>query len=256
MDRRIGAQFYTLRDFIQTIEDFDTTCEKVAQIGYRIIQISGTPLPAGEMRAVADRHGLKTVVTHRGFQDFVNNVDEIIEYNRTLGSEFCGVGCMPQEYTKSPQALSDFIQKVNRAAEKIGAAGLHFAYHNHGFEFAKMDGKTIMDRLLEETDPENVSLIVDTYWVHFGGVNPADFIRKVGKRAALMHFKDYAMDREKVHQQKMAEIGQGNLDWDGIIKACEEVGTRWALVEQDICERDPFESMKMSYDFLKTKGFH
>ena len=255
MDRRIGAQFYTLRDYIQTIEDFDTTCKKVAEIGYQVIQISGTPLPAREMRAVTDQYGLKTVVTHRGFQDFVANIDEIIEYNRILGSEYCGVGSMPGEYRESQENLADFIQKANKAAEEIRAAGMTFAYHNHAFEFARMDGKTIMDRLLEETDPENVSFIVDTYWVQFGGVNPADFIKKVGKRAALLHFKDYAMDQKIVHQQKMAEVGQGNLDWDGIIKACDEAGTKWALVEQDTCERSPFESMKISYEFLKTKGF-
>lgn len=255
MDRRIGAQYYTLRDSIQNIEDFDTTCKKVAEIGYQVIQISGTPLPAEAMRKVTDKYGLKTVVTHRGFPDFVKNVDEIIAYNRILDSEFCGIGSMPFEYTENRETLADFIQKTNQAAEKIKKAGMTLAYHNHAFEFAKIDGKTIMDWLLEETDPENVQFTVDTYWVQFGGVNPADFIRKVGKRAALIHFKDFAMDQKEIHKQKMAEVGQGNLDWDGIIKACEEAGAKYALVEQDICERDPFESMKMSYEFLKTKGF-
>ena len=256
MDRRIGAQYYTLRDYIQNTEDFDTTCKKVADMGYQVIQISASPLPAKEMRKITDKYGLKTVVTHRGFEDFVKNVDEIIEYNRILDSEFCGIGCMPFEYTENKDTLDDFIQKTNRAAEKIKKAGMTLAYHNHAFEFAKIHGKTIMDWILEETDPENVQFTVDTYWVQFGGVNPADFIRKVGKRAALVHFKDFAMDQKEINKQKMAEVGQGNLDWDGIIKACDEVGTKWALVEQDICERNPFDSMKMSYEFLKLKGFH
>lgn len=255
MDRRIGAQYYTLRDHIQNIKDFDAACKKVAEIGYQVIQISGTPLPAKEMYQVTETYGLKTVVTHKGFEDFVNRTDEVIEYNQILGSEFCGIGCMPWEYTENRETLEDFIQKTNRAAEQIKKAGMTLAYHNHAFEFAKLDGKTIMDWILEETDPENVRFTVDTYWVQFGGVNPADFIRKVGARASLVHFKDFAIDQKEHSRQKMAEIGQGNLDWDGIIAACDDVGTKWALVEQDICERDPFESLKMSYEFLKTKGF-
>lgn len=255
MDRRIGAQYYTLRDYTQTLKDFEQTCKKVANIGYQIIQISGTPLPAREMRAVTDHYGLKTVVTHRGFQDFVTNTKEIIEYNQVLGSDYCGVGSMPAEYTKTEDTLADFIKKANKSAKEIHDTGLTFAYHNHAFEFAKINGKTIMDRLLEDLDQENVCFILDTYWIQYGGINPADFIRRVQKRAALIHFKDYAIDHETVHKQKMAEVGEGNLDWDGIIKACDEADTKWALVEQDICERDPFESMKMSYEFLKRKGF-
>ncbi|MGN0249881.1 MAG: sugar phosphate isomerase/epimerase family protein [Oliverpabstia sp.] len=256
MDRRIGAQYYTLRDYIKNIEDFDSTCKKIAEIGYQIIQISASPLLAQEMRTVTDKYNLKTVVTHKGFSDFVTNVEDVIEYNRLLDSDFCGIGCMPFEYTENIETLSDFIQKTNQAAEKIKAAGMTLVYHNHAFEFAKIDGKTIMDWILEETDPENVQFIVDTYWVQYGGANPADFIRKVGKRAALVHFKDFAIDQKEINRQKMAEVGQGNLDWDSIIKTCDESGTKWALVEQDICERDPFDSMKMSYDFLKTKGFY
>ena len=255
MDRRIGAQFYTLRDYIQNIEDFDTTCKKVAEMGYQIIQISGTPLPAKEMREVIDQYGLKTVVTHRGFPDFVKDVDEIIEYNQILGSEFCGVGSMPFEYTKSQEALEEFIEKANQAAEKIQEAGMTFAYHNHAFEFIKWNGRTIMERLIEGLDAEKVSFIVDTYWLQYGGVNPAAFIRRLGKRAAVLHFKDYAMVPGEFQKQTMAEVGQGNLDWDDIFAACEEAGAKWALVEQDVCAGSPFDSMKLSYDFLKAKGF-
>ena len=255
MDRRIGAQYFTLRDFTKTIEDFDATCKKVAEMGYQVVQISGTPLKAADMRPILDKYGLKTIVTHRGFQDFVDNIDEIIEYNKTLGAEYCGVGSMPGEYIKSANSVTDFIQKMNKAAEAISEAGMTFAYHNHAFEFGKIDGKYIMDRLIEESDPEKVAFIVDTYWVQFAGVDAAKFVKRLGKRAAVMHFKDLMIDLDAPFAASMAEVGYGNLDWDSIIEACDEAGAKWAMVEQDICKRDPFESMKMSYEFLKTKGF-
>ncbi len=69
-----------------------------------------------------------------------------------------------------------------------------------------------------------------------------------------VHFKDLVI--EKDNSPVMGEIGRGNLAWDEIIHACDEAGTKWALVEQDICQGDPFESLQMSYDYLKTKGFY
>ena len=254
MDRSIGAQYYTLRESIKTIEDFEETCRKVKEIGYKIVQISGTPLEAAEMKAALDKYDLKVVVTHRNFDDFLSNLDEIMDYNKTLGCDICGIGSMPGRYRESNQGISEFIAGMNAAAKKLREAGLYLGYHNHAFEFAKFDGKMIMERLIEETDSENVKFIVDTYWLQVGGVNPAKYIKRIGERAMAVHFKDLIGTTD--NKQVMAEVGQGNLDWDEIIAACEEAGTKWALVEQDICQRDPFESMQMSYEFLKTKGFN
>lgn len=253
MDRQIGAQYYTLREFTKTIEDFDKTCRKVKEIGYKIVQISGTPLGATEMKAVLDKYGLKVATTHRSFDDFLNNLDEVMEYNRILGCELCGVGSMPPKYRDSAEGVSQFIKEMNEVAEKLKKEGLYFGYHNHAFEFVKFDGKFIMERLIEESDPDAVKFIVDTYWLQFGGLNPAKFIKKLGERAMVVHFKDLKMNlADKV---EMAEVGEGNLDWDDIIEACDESGAKWAMVEQDVCQRNPFESLKMSYDYLITKGF-
>ena len=254
MNRQIGAQYYTVRMSIKTIEDFEETCRKIKEIGYKIVQISGTPLGAAEMKEVLDQYGLKVVTTHRNFDDFLNNTEEIITYNKTLGCDLCGVGAMPHRYRNSVEGISQFIKEMNEVAAKIREAGLSFGYHNHAFEFVKFDGKFIMDRLIQESDPNAVKFIMDTYWLQFGGVNPVKFIKTLGDRAVAIHFKDLRMNLEG--KVEMAEIGEGNLDWDEIIAACDEAGAKWALVEQDICQRDPFESLRISYDYLKTKGFN
>lgn len=253
MDRQIGAQYFTLREFARTIEDFEETCRKVAEMGYKTVQISGTPLAAAEMKPILDKYGLKVVVTHRGYYDFRDHLEEIIDYNKTLGCEICGIGAMPEECRGSSEALSEFIEGINKAGRLLRKEGLFLGYHNHAFEFAKLDGKMTMDRLIEETDPEAVKFIVDTFWLQTGGMDPASYIRKLGNRAMAIHFKDLKANADNTTE--MAEVGEGNLDWDGIIKACDEAGAVWALVEQDVCKRSPFDSLKMSYDFLKSKGF-
>ena len=253
MDKRIGAQYFTLREYANTIEDFEETCKKVAEIGYKIVQISGTPLAAADMRPVLDKYGLKVVVTHRAYEDFRDHLEEIIDYNKTLGCEICGIGAMPGYSRESSENLSEFIEGINKAGRLLRKEGLYLGYHNHAFDFVKLDGKLIMERLMQETNPENVKFIVDTYWLQVGGMNPAGFIRNLGERAMAIHYKDLKPKADNTIE--MAEIGEGNLDWEEITKACEEAGARWVLVEQDICQRNPFESLKMSYDYLTTKGF-
>ena len=193
------------------------------------------------------------VVTHRAYDDFVEHINEIIDYNKTLGCEICGIGSMPVYCRDNIEHLNGFITGINKAGKLLLEEGLYLGYHNHAFEFTKMDGKMIMDRLIEETDSEAVRFIADTYWLQYGGINPECHIKKLGKRAMAVHFKDFKITLPNTIE--MAEIGQGNLNWDGIIEACEEAGTRWVLVEQDVCQRNPFESLKMSYDYLTAKGF-
>lgn len=253
MDKRIGAQYYTLREYATTLEAFEETCSKVSEIGYKLVQISGTPLGAAEMKEVLDRYGLEVVTTHRSFEDFQKDLGEVMNYNRTLGCKLCGIGSMPTWARESGENLSRFICEANEMADRLGEAGMYFGYHNHAFEFAKIDGVFIMDRLIEETDPRNFQFIVDTYWLQVGGMNPAAFIRRLGSRAMAIHFKDLRANVDNTTE--MAEIGVGNLDWDGIIEACEEAGAKWALVEQDICRHSPFECLKISYDYLTGKGF-
>lgn len=253
MDKRIGAQFYTLREYTRTISDFEETCRKVRDIGYQIVQISGTPLGAAEMKKVLDAYGLEVVTTHRSFDDFQNNLEEIMDYNRTLGCKLCGIGSMPGWARESGENLGRFLKEAGQIAARLRKEGLYFGYHNHAFEFAKVDGAYIMDRLLQETDPDNFRFIADTYWIQVGGMDPASFLEKLGGRAMAVHFKDLKVNTDNTTE--MAEVGEGNLDWDNIARVCEKTGVKWALVEQDTCRRDPFLSMKMSYTYLVGKGF-
>jgi len=256
MDKRIGAQFYTLRDFTQTIEEFDKTCKKISDIGYKIVQVSGTPLDAKEMRDVLDKYGLTAVTTHKGYDDFVKNIDKVIEYNKILGSDLCGLGAMSPDCWGSKEGMDGFISTINKVCEILKKENMYFGYHNHAFEFIKHDGKLSYDRLIEETDPETFNFIADTYWFQMGGKNPADVIKKLGKRAMAVHLKDFYVKKESWMEPNVCEVGSGNLDWTAILDACEEAGTRWALVEQDICLRDPFDCMKISYDFLAERGYN
>ena len=249
MSIKIGAQYYTIKDFCQTIEDFDESCKKVAEIGYKYIQLSGIGnFEASEIKPIIDKYGLEVVCTHRPAVNYLENLDKEIEFHKTLGIKICGLGCMPG-FNANPETVKNFVKDFTSVAEKLAQNGLTFAYHNHAFEFEKIDGKYVFDIITEAST--NFKFILDVYWLAFAGINPAKFIKKYADTLACVHFKDLKIvDNGPAY----AEIGNGNLEWDEIIAACEEVGVEYALVEQDICDGDPFDSLKISYDFLKSKG--
>ena len=250
MDKRIGAQLYTLREYTQNAEDFESTMKKLKEIGYKAVQISAVgPIPPEQMKEICDKYDLAITCTHRGFDEYVNDIDNMIDFHKKLGCDIPGIGAMPDQY-RTIEKIPEFVEKMNSIAEKMSEHGMHFSYHNHHFEFEKMEnGQLIMDYMIENG---KFDFILDAYWLSYAGVNPAKYIRKMGKKAIVIHYKDLAIVNKEV---VMSEVGEGNLDWDDIIAATEEAGSKWALVEQDVCRRDPFESMKMSYDYLTKKGF-
>jgi len=198
------------------------------------------------------------VATHRSYDDFVNRLDTVIDYNKTLGCDVCGLGIMPHDCATGDEKLDEFLKETDKICSELKKEKLFFGYHNHSLEYYKNDGKLVFDRLIEETDKEVFNFIVDTYWLQVGGKNPADVIRQLGKRAMIVHFKDYAVSREKWTVSEITEVGNGNLDWDSIIDACEKSNVRYALVEQDSnwMNNNPFEALEYSYSFLKGKGFN
>lgn len=248
---QIVAQLYTLRDFCKTEEDLSNTLKKVREIGYQAVQISGIgPVPNEKVRDIAEREGLDIAATHVSFENMKNDFKGVVAQHKLWNCEYVGLGGMPAEYRKSKEGFVKFAGEMSEIAKNFKDEGLKFIYHNHKFEFEKFDGKVGLQILMDESDRGSFGFEIDTYWVQAGGANPVEWINKAGTRMEVVHFKDMAIVSDK---QVYAEIGEGNLNWDEIIGACRKSGVKYFCVEQDLCLRDPFESMKMSFDFLSRK---
>lgn len=250
MDKRIGAQCYTIRDFIKTEKDLDESLKKLKDIGYQTVQLSGIgPIEPEIIKELCDKYGLEVICTHRGQEDYLENLEETIRYHKIIGCKIAGIGSIG-DYDRSAEGFRKFVKDFTPVSKRLKEEGITFAYHNHAFDFIKEDGKYLLDIILNESD---FDLILDVYWIAFSGIDPAKFIRKIGSRAKVLHFKDLICNKN--NKTDMAEVMNGNLDWDSIIAACEDAGCLAAMVEQDTCSGNPFDSLKISYNNLKTKGF-
>ena len=246
---KIGAQLYTVRDFTKTVPEIKETLAKIADIGYKSIQISALgPIEPKELRAIADENDLEVAITHSDRNRILNDTSALIEEHNILGCKHIGIGYFKFQ-TDSSESYDDFIKELEPAAKLIRKSGLKLHYHNHAFEFEKVGNITGFEYFVKNTDPDLWGFILDTYWVQYGGCNPTDMIYSMKDRINAIHLKDFAI---KDDTQRMAEIMEGNLDWKKILTACDDTGIEFGLVEQDTDWKvGPFESLQKSFDNLK-----
>lgn len=249
----LAAQLYTIREHTKTAQDFAASMKKIRQIGYTAVQVSAIgPIPPAEVKAILDGEGLTVCNTHISADRLLNDLPAVIEEHRLWNCKHVAIGSMPQAYrSEGADGYRRFAREAEEIGRKLHEAGLTFSYHNHAFEFQHFDGRTGLSIIYDETDPRYLQAEIDTYWVQFGGGDPAEWIRKMKGRMPVVHLKDMSIIDNK---QIMAEVGEGNLNWPAVLDACREAGVEWYAVEQDICQRDPFESLKISYENLRAMG--
>jgi len=202
------------------------------------------PVPARDTASCA---------THKPLEKLRDETQKQLDDHAALNCQYTAVGgYFPKAEEFTRENWDKFIADFNAVVEKLKGSPLKLGYHNHSHEFQHFGETRGMDILYEESDPVGFQFELDTYWVQHGGASPVAWINKCAGRLPVIHFKDMRINNER--SQYYCEVGRGNLDWAGIIAACEAADIEWYIVEQDVCEGDPFDSMKISFDNLKAMG--
>lgn len=280
---KIGVQMMMLKDKVQEVGAFETL-KKLTDIGFHAVEVSQIPMTAdnvGEMRRAKDELGMEfsslsaaiTVPEGTPNQSLTTEFDDIVNNCRTLETDMVRIGMMPFEAMFSLEALVEFSRQANDAAKRLAAEGVQLYYHNHHVEFAKFDGKMMLDIIREEA-PE-MRLEIDVHWVQRGGKDPVRTIEKYSGLVDLIHLKDYrigvmpqeayealqAGERDKFYQAftnivQFAEVGEGTLEWKEIIDTSIEAGAKYLLIEQDLhYGRDPYDCLITSRENLVALGY-
>ena len=245
---KIGLQLYTVRD--QMKADFEGTLARVAEIGYKEVEFAGyfdhTP---ADVRAILDRHGLTAPSTHVG-DTSPEAWKASLDAAKTIGHEYIVVPWIPQERRLTLDGWKRVAADFNRAAQAAHDAGLQFGYHNHDFEFPKLEGQVPYDVLLQNTDPKLVQLEIDLYWITKAGQDPLAYFSRWPGRVPLVHVKDSAGPPE----HKMMDVVQGKIDWKRIFAKKDQAGIKHAFVEHDQPPQ-PFDDIAVSYRNLSQLEF-
>ncbi|WP_257347274.1 sugar phosphate isomerase/epimerase family protein [Pseudalkalibacillus decolorationis] len=273
MSLELGLQLFSVRDELE--KDFVGTLQKVAEIGYKSVEffihdaskgmkIGG--MEANELKKVLNNLGLNAVSMHVDPLTDEDILEKAIQYNLEIGST--GIGCSIA-FFKNKQEVIDFAKALNKCGQKCRENGLAFYYHNHFQEFQKFDGQYVLDILLESTDESLVKSEFDTYWALRGGIDPVDYLKKLGSRCDLVHQKDLPATAKPVNAfevlgeekeigfdefigfskpEYFTEAGEGSMDIKSIIETIRQIGAaKYIFVEQDLTTKNQLESVELSY---------
>lgn len=252
-DTKIAVTLFNLREYCKTKADLEESLSKVKDIGYQVVQVSALPnLEPQDIKESLEKHGLFCCATHENLQTLTEGFNKVVEKLKILECDFTALASPPPEFFNA-DGMQSFIKTMEEIGKKYAEKGLKLGFHNHHHEFQRFDGKLFLEELYDNTDPAHVYAEIDTHWVARGGQDPAKWICKVKGRMPVVHFKDLMIIDTEPH---FCEVGEGNLHWDDILKACNESDVRWYVVEQDctIGERSIFESIKISYNNLVKMG--
>lgn len=249
---QIGAQLYSAHKRLQTLEDFDAGLKKVADIGYRSVQVSGTcPYEPEWLRDTLQKYGLICAITHINPARIIEETEAVVQQHAIFGCKNIGIGGMPNPMRGSLEGYEEFRKQFLPAALKIRDMGAKLHYHNHWFEFDRLDGKDVLQRILEDFPEDSIDFTLDLGWAAFGGQDVLALIDTLKGRLSRVHLKDYApmpADGSITTAAYLRPIYEGQLPYDDYIKALAKAGTEYMLVEQDYSyDEDEFECLRRSY---------
>lgn len=255
--KNIGLQLYSIRDSI--MKDVPAAVAKVGKMGYKFVEPAGYAdgkfygMEPAAFKALCESNGLSIISSHTGqvLPDSANLEktmtwwDACIDAHVAAGAKFIVQPFMGGEAYRSLDTLKRYCDYFNMIGEKCNAKGIRFGYHNHDKEFStKLDGQTIYDFMLANTDPKKVMFEMDLYWTIEGGASPVDYFNKYPGRFELWHIKD------------KEEIGaSGKIDFAAIWAEAAKSGMQYGVVEVEKYNFDEFTSCKMSIDFLNNAPY-
>lgn len=240
----IALQMYTVRNELE--KDYLGSLRKVAEIGYQGVEMELPPpgFSISQVKSHLAQVGLTWVGCHVEYEQISTQLERVLDL---LGEAGCKNLVLSYLEYHSLQEVIDAADRFNQVGKMCKSRGIQFLYHNHNHEFHQYDGKTILDTLLQSTDPELVKVELDTYWVQRAGVDPAKYLHGLKNRCPLLHIKDM----ESGPEQFFAEIGEGVLDFNAIFYEANLANVQWLIVEQDECRKPAFESITISFRNLQ-----
>ena len=280
---KIGVQAMMLKDSFAQIGAFETL-RKVSELGYNAVEVSQIPMDAKNVaeldRAQAelgmDVASLSVTMEKpvgRPGESLKDDLEKILDDAKRLDTKLLRIGMMPFSAMRNLESVVEFAKETNAYAERLQEEGIKLYYHNHHIEFAKFDGKYLLD-IINENSPA-MGLEIDVHWVARGGLDPVRTLDKYAGNTAMVHLKDYriGMMPEKAFGLldsgdmagfmsafrdivQFAEVGEGNLDFPSIIEHSLAAGAQYLLVEQDeLYGRTVWEALDTSRRNLVSMGF-
>lgn len=267
----IALQLYSVRE--DMARDFRGTLEKVKALGYEGVEFAGLFGQEPEaVRAMLDDIGLTAISAHVPVDELLGDTESVLKSYRTMGCRYVAIPWLDEARRPGTEQYPAFRKDLAALAESCKRLGLTLLYHNHDFEFVKVNGEYALDQMYREMPADLLQTELDTCWVHVAGEDPVEYLHKYAGRAPVVHLKDFVMPGKKPARMyelvgvesdgapaddaafEFRPVGYGAQDFPAILDAAVQAGASWVVVEQDqpSMGKTPMECAEMSIRYLDS----
>src|SRR5580658_1903726 len=259
-------QLYSVRAILP--KDYEGTLKQLSALGYREVEAAGffghTP---AQVKQAMEQAGLRCVSAHYSLAQLQPHVDEIIQFGKDLRLDYIvcaspglkdGSGVKaPSRADRESMTLGDWrwnAEQFNHIGERVHAAGMKFAYHNHTPEFRSENGVVFYDEVMRLTDPAKVSMELDCGWAVVAGANPVELLTRYSTRICMLHVKEFKLTgtTTAADPPPSTEMGRGTIDYRPIFEAAKKASIKHAFVEQEQFDLPPMEALKVDADYMRA----
>ncbi len=271
MSLPVAVQVFSVRD--DAARDLRGTLEAIKTMGYDGVEFAGLyGYAPAEIKQMCEEIGLVPISAHVPYVDMVNDAKGVLSQYAEIGCRYVAVPYLSPEHRPGKDEFPQVVENIAKIGQVAKELGIQLLYHNHEFEFMKLDGKYALDVLYDTVPADLLQTELDTCWVNVGGENPADYVRKYSGRAPVVHLKDFCGERsddmyELIGIERKAPpmpsnfefrpVGDGLQNLPEILAACEDAGSSWVVVEQDSPSMGltPMQCIAKSRENLKKLGY-
>ena len=257
---KVGLNLFSIRNLIKTEEDFLDTALKLRDMGYTCMQYSGGEFDPGRIKRVSDASDLPVCLTHVPYDRIVGDTEKLMEEHDTFGCRSIGLGALNSKLLMDEDQFKAAVEELNLAGETMAKNGFTFCYHHHSFEFYRVNGVTAFDYMLENAP--YINFTVDTYWLQHGGVDVIKTMERIGDRMEYLHMKDYKIAAKLKEDGSsyrfvpdFAPVGEGNINFNAVVKTASAYNVREFLVEQDNAADmpDTLDEVRRSIEYIRKE---
>ena len=231
-----GVQTWSFRNYFPS--DMIGTLDKLQEMGITKVEGDGGRIPPEEFKKLCAARGISVPSTGTSFKELIDDPLKVVDKAKKLGANFVMCPWVPHDGDFKKADADKAIEVFNKAGKVLAENGITFTYHAHGYEFQPYGDGTLLDHIIQNTDPKYVSFEMDTFWMHFGGGDCVALLKKYGSRWKLMHLKDMKHGIKKdltglTDVEHNVVLGTGQLDWEGIIKEGNRIGIAHYFIEDE-----------------------
>ena len=250
----LGVQSYSFRN--HWANGVEATLDIIQKMGFKELE-GGAPrgVTTEEFIKLCEARGISIPSTGTGFEQLEENPQAVADRVKALGAKYVMCAWLPHNGDFTKANADRAIKAFNEGGKVLKENGIVFKYHVHGYEFQPYGNGTLLDYIIENTDPEYVSFQMDVMWTHFGGGDPVALLKKYGDRWVSLHLKDFRKGAPKdmtglTGPENDVSLGTGELDIPGILRESNKIGIKHMFIEDE--SDNELENLPKSIAYLKS----